>query len=281
MAVDFSEDQGEAGHRVVSAAGLRGLNQRLRPGIPGRSLRSLIGPLAKRGVATLVVLAALGPWGLSAGGAEAAPCPMPTYGLDSGGGLSIQGTSYCAPEPEEFVPYCEGGTARFEYSVNDTPQGSIDTSIACGTPTHLAVYGNSGDDKLDLSRVSAADGFTGIVESNEIDGGYGADTLIAGPLPGDIRGGPDNDTLLARNGVHDAVDCGGGTDAAQVDQPGVDALFGCESVDLLPAPQPLSAPPLSTPAPTGRRAAAMSKCRKLKRRRARRRCFRHARTLPV
>jgi hypothetical protein len=227
------------------------------------------------------VLAALGLGGLSAGGAEAAPCPIPTYGLDSGGGLSIQGTSYCQPEQEEFVPYCEAGTARFEYSVNETPQGSFDTSIACGTPTHLAVYGNAGNDTLDLSRVSAANGFTGVVESNEIDGGYGADTLIAGPLPGDLRGGPDNDTLLARNGVPDAVDCGGGTDAAQSDQPGVDALFGCEIVDLLPVPAPAVVPPTSTPAPTGRRATAMRKCRKLKRHKARRRCFHHAKTLPV
>lgn len=170
---------------------------------------------------------------------------------------------------------------RFEYGVNSTPQGSTDTSVPCGTPKRLSVFGNAGDDTVDLSRVAPGAGFTGITAPNVIDGGYGKDLLIASAMPNDIQGGPEEDMIFARNGAGDRVDCGPGTDAAQSDQPGVDALSNCEIVDLLPAPPtPSALASPSSPTPTGKRAAAQRKCRKLKGRRARRRCFRHAKSLP-
>ena len=107
---------------------------------------------------------------------------------------------------------------------------------------------------------------------------YGRDTLAGSPIPNMAVGGPDSDIVLVRNGVSDAVDCGEGIDAVQGDQAGVDSLSACEVIDLV-------ATSMATPTPvaerTHRRAAALKKCRKLKRRRARRRCVKHAKKLPV
>jgi hypothetical protein len=229
-------------------------------------------------VAALVVIAALAYFGSSADRAAAAPCPAPTYGL-AAGVLSIQGTVPCSEEEEEFAVFCEAGTIRFEYTVNGVLQGSNDTTVGCGSPTRLEVHGRAGNDTIDLSRVTAANGFTGIAEPNLIDGGSDRDQLIASQMASELLGGPQNDIILARNGAHDTVDCGEGTDAALSDQAGVDALSNCEVVDLLPTAAAPAATP--SPTPTGRRAAAQRRCRKLKRRSARRRCLRHARTLPV
>lgn len=176
--------------------------------------------------------------------AHAAPCPVPTYGIDAGGNLSIQGTAPCSNDPEVIAPYCSAGTVWFDYDVNATPQGPVNTAVACSAPRHLSVFGNAGDDRLDLSRASAANAFTGINQPNLVDGGYGNDTLIGSPSPNVVRGGPDNDIVLVRNGVSDVVDCGDGIDAVQSDQAGVDSLSGCAIVDL--AAEPVVAPPPAT-----------------------------------
>jgi RTX calcium-binding nonapeptide repeat (4 copies) len=242
------------------------------------SLHRLITVLAKRALPALLAFGLLALSGAVTESAQSAPCPYPTYGLQAGGELSIQGTPPCAEEPEHFVPFCSGGIVRFEYGVNGVDLGPTDTAVPCSTPSRLSVHGNGGDDTIDLSQVSAGNGFTGITQPNLLDGGYGRDELVGSPGPNEILGGPENDVILARNDAHDAIDCGTGTDAVQSDQAGVDALSNCEIVDLLPTP-----PTVPTPAParTGKRAAAQRKCRKLKRRSARRRCFGHAKSLPV
>jgi hypothetical protein len=231
---------------------------------------------AMRLVAVGVVLAAVAATWSAPDNAGAAPCPSPTFGMGSGE-LSIQGTAPCAEEPERFTVFCEAGTVRFNYTVNDVLQGQTDTAVSCGAPARLSVHGNAGDDTIDLSGVTAANGFTGIVRPNLVEGGSGKDELIGGQVPSEILGGTQNDIILARNGVRDIVDCGQGTDAVQSDQAGIDALSNCELTDLLPTPAPVA----SIPTSTGKRAAAQRKCRKLKSRKARRRCFRHATTLPI
>jgi hypothetical protein len=230
----------------------------------------------------LVVVAAFASSWSAADSARAAPCPLPTFGL-AAGELSIQGTAPCAEEPERFAVYCEAGTVRFDYAVNDVPQGQTDTAFSCGSPARLSVHGNAGDDTIDLSEVTAANSFTGITVPNLIEGGSGKDELLGSQMPSEFLGGTQNDIILARNGVRDTVDCGQGTDAVQADQAGLDALSNCELMDLLPAPAPATpAPAASVPTTsTGRRLAAQRKCRKLKGRKARRKCFRHAMTLPV
>jgi hypothetical protein len=244
---------------------------------------SLLG-FATRVVAVLVFLAAFGLSWAAPEGARAAPCPSPTFGIGAGD-LSIQGTPPCAEEQEHFVVYCEAGTVRFEYAVNEVLQGLVDTAIGCGSPARISVHGNAGDDTIDLSKVTGANGFTGITEPNLVEGGSGKDELVGSQKPSDFLGGTQNDIVLARNGVRDTVDCGQGTDAVQSDQAGVDVLSNCELTDFLPTPLPAPTsaptPAASIKTPTGRRAAAQRKCRKLTSRKARRKCLRHARTLPI
>jgi hypothetical protein len=235
---------------------------------------------AKPVLVLLVALGALALRGSAPDSAEAAPCPLPTYGLASDV-LSIQGTFPCSEESEGFSVYCAAGAVQFEYEVNGVALGSTDTAVGCGSPRRLSVDGNAGDDTIDLSRVSAGNGFTGIDEPNLVEGGYGRDVLVGGQMPGELLGGPQSDIVLARNGVRDTVDCGEGTDAVQTDQAGVDTLSNCELIDLLPTPALATPTATSVETPTGKRAAAQGRCRKLKRRSARRRCFRHAKALPV
>ncbi|HET7734896.1 MAG TPA: hypothetical protein VFK52_02890 [Nocardioidaceae bacterium] len=59
--------------------------------------------------------------------------------------------------------------------------------------------------------------------------GFGGTDVITGTKKSDvIHGGTGNDTIEARDGVFDVVDCGLGTDVAKVD--GFDKVVGCESL---------------------------------------------------
>ncbi len=237
--------------------------------------------LGKRVAAVLGVLALLAAFAvaLSTPEGRAAPCPAPSFSF-GGGDLSIQGTPPCAEETESFVVHCEAGTVRFEYGVNGVSQGEADTEVGCGSPARISVHANAGDDVVDLSKVIAANGFTGIARPNLLEGGSGMDELVGSRTSSEFLAGTQNDIILARNGVHDTVDCGQGTDAVQADQAGVDSLSNCELMDLLPTPA-IPAPAASVPTPTGKRAAAQRRCHRIMGRKARRRCFRHARTLPI
>ena len=172
--------------------------------------------------------------------AAAAPCPAPTI-TNAAGTLSISGTSPCTDDPEKFSVFCSGGTARFDYDVNDTPVGTFDTGVACGAPSRIVVTGNYGADLIDLSRVSPGAGFTGISQPNVLDGGVDGDVLNAGPMASSVIGSYGSDILLLRNGKADHADCGPSVDAVQTDTLGTDSLVDCEVVDA-------SAAPASTPA---------------------------------
>ncbi len=129
-------------------------------------------------------------------------------------------------------------------------------SLDIGTAEALDVNGLGGDDDITaqagISSLLAidADGGPG---NDALDGAEGDDTLLGGSgndtiNPGggsDVAdGGEGDDTLLARDSRTDLLRCGTGTDTAQTDQPGVDVLAGCETVDALAA-----APPVNVPAP--------------------------------
>jgi Ca2+-binding RTX toxin-like protein len=103
------------------------------------------------------------------------------------------------------------------------------------------VNGNGGDDRLDLS--DADDTINGGAGADRIEGGYGNDNITGGPgadqLYGDEPQGEcsyiyckppsGNDTIDARDGEVDQVDCGVGTDTANVDA--VDVVASCETVN--------------------------------------------------
>jgi Ca2+-binding RTX toxin-like protein len=104
------------------------------------------------------------------------------------------------------------------------------------------VRGGNGNDRLDLS--DADDTIEGGAGADHIEGGYGNDTITGGPgqdqLNGDEPQGEcsyiyckppaGNDTINARDGEVDQVDCGVGPgDVANVDA--IDNVQGCETVN--------------------------------------------------
>lgn len=101
------------------------------------------------------------------------------------------------------------------------------------------LFGEAGNDKLQGSN-----------GSDTVDGGAGSDQLYGDTGSCSVFCSFDADTLLARDGERDAVDCGGGADTAQVDS--LDVVAFCASVDrsavVPPSPPPLPpAPPKPTP----------------------------------
>ncbi len=200
--------------------------------------------------------------------AEAAPCTVTPYN-SYGAGILVLGQSNCgASDPlatETYAVFChlDGITHHFfvfeditgPYPANEVPYGP------CDEVSGIVVNGLQGPDVIDLSRVSASNGFTGIAGANSIslDGGNGTDRMIGSGFSDVVAGGADSDVIQVRDGKSDSVDCGDGFDSVQTDQLGVDALSNCESVDALPSPLPT--PPTAAP-PT---AQPLKKCKKKRR----------------
>jgi Ca2+-binding RTX toxin-like protein len=104
------------------------------------------------------------------------------------------------------------------------------------------VNGLGGNDRLDLS--DANDTVDGGAGADHIEGGYGNDTITGGPGQDELNGDEPqgecsyiyckppagNDTINARDGEVDQVDCGVGPgDVANVDA--IDNVQGCETVN--------------------------------------------------
>jgi len=155
--------------------------------------------------------------------ASAAPCPVPGYGLFQGD-LTIAGDPGCSLNDEAFAVYCSTGTIHFDYTVNGTLQGTTNTGYACGAPNRLSVFGNAGNDVIDLSRIAAADGFTAINLPNRLIGGVGDDALIGSSFADSPSGEAGADAVLGGEG-DDSADGGDGDDVLD-GGPGEDALVG-------------------------------------------------------
>jgi Ca2+-binding RTX toxin-like protein len=127
--------------------------------------------------------------------------------------------------------------------------GTTSNDVFTGSPGPDNFAGGSGNDEIhgaggndDLYGSSGDDKVYGDAGNDKVQGATGADTVDGGPgtdqLYGDIAGCSvfcsfDSDTLFARDGEQDAVDCGGGADTAQVDASDVVAF--CAAVDRAPA----------------------------------------------
>jgi Ca2+-binding RTX toxin-like protein len=98
------------------------------------------------------------------------------------------------------------------------------------------LYGGGGDDRIFGD--AGADKLQGSNGADTVDGGAGSDQIYGDVASCSIFCSFDADTLLARDGERDAVDCGGGADSAQVDQ--LDVVAFCASVDR----QTVTPPPL-------------------------------------
>jgi hypothetical protein len=121
--------------------------------------------------------------------------------------------------------------------------GGAGNDLFRGTDQGDALRGGAGDDLLDGR--DGDDVLYGDVGDDTLDGYHGADTL---------HGGAGADIAQSRDGgIADAVDCGADADTAKADRE--DALTGCETQDLPPAPpapEPAPAPaPVPTPEPAG------------------------------
>jgi hypothetical protein len=173
--------------------------------------------------------------------AQAAPCPAPTV-INLAGNVSISGTSPCDDDPENFSVFCGSGTARFDYYVNTAFVGTFDTATACGAVGRITLEGRYGDDLIDLSRVSTANGFTGVNQAHILDGGAGSDVIVGAKQSNSVLGGYGSDIALLRNGVSDTADCGSDIDAVQADTAGMDSATSCEIADFLPAAATSQAP---------------------------------------
>jgi hypothetical protein len=171
--------------------------------------------------------------------AQAADCSNLDLFTYSAGLLTVRKAPPCGDKDEGFRIYCSSGRAIIQYTfLPNDPTGPIDTGVGCNAISSVDLHGGLGNDQLDLSAVSPAGGFPGIVR-NSPDGGPGADIL------------------MIRNGVPDYADCGPDTDSVLADQPALDSIFNCEIVDSL-------APPAA--------AAAKVNCKKKKTRAKRRKC---------
>ena len=89
------------------------------------------------------------------------------------------------------------------------------------------LYGGGGDDRVfgdaGNDKVQGANG------ADTVDGGSGADQIYGDIGSCSVFCSFDADTLFARDGERDAVDCGSGADTAQVDQ--LDVVAFCASID--------------------------------------------------
>jgi hypothetical protein len=98
---------------------------------------------------------------------------------------------------------------------NDTIYGGDGTDVAYGGTGDDSLWGEIGGDLLE-----------GDAGSDTLDGGLGDDSVAGGPGPDRLAGGSGVDLLDARDGLPDAVSCGGRLDLAIVDS--IDAVRGCE-----------------------------------------------------
>jgi Ca2+-binding RTX toxin-like protein len=159
-------------------------------------------------------------------------CPDPSSGLHcvgTDGNDKIQGTIY-----EEHI-FALGG--------NDTVYGNDGSDHLVGDG--LAPSGDpntklDGSDKLDGG--AGDDGLYGYGRSDTLTGGLGDDKIdaVSNETPrahNTISAGSGIDEVFANNGVRDSIDCGDGSDSAQVDLNGLDKVAdNCEDVDPQPVP---------------------------------------------
>lgn len=164
----------------------------------------------------------------------------------------------------------EGGIdgARFENAANP-----IVASLQAGTAS-----GEGADTLMNLENLGGSphlDNLTGDGGPNIVEGRGGNDTVTGLGGADNLQGEGNDDSIFARDGVQDDVDCSGGIDSVEADQVGVDLIDPtCESVSFLASPvippttntpPPATTPPSTTPkCPKGKK-LKKGKCVKKKR----------------
>ena len=105
-----------------------------------------------------------------------------------------------------------------------------------GADTVTAAPGLAGRTRLEVDGGEGDDTIGGGDGDDVLLGGPGADVVTGGAGADLLDGAAGADRLLARDGEADLLICGPEVDGAQVDEPRVDAVAGCESVDAAAGP---------------------------------------------
>jgi hypothetical protein len=110
---------------------------------------------------------------------------------------------------------------------NDKLNGGDGNDLLYGAGGKDSLKGGRGNDKLFGG--AGNDSLNGEAGKDTLDGGAGNDKLTGGPDANSYKGGPGDDSIAARNGKRETVDCGSGKkDLATVDR--ADKVKGCERV---------------------------------------------------
>jgi Ca2+-binding RTX toxin-like protein len=131
-------------------------------------------------------------------------------------------------------------------------EGGSDTASFAGERAAVAVdlpagRAQQGAETAALASIENAVGspfgdvLTGDAQANRLEGGPGADTVVAGAGA---------DSVEVRDGERDDVTCGADADAVTADRQTLEAIGpDCESVDALPEPTPATGEPSVNPVP--------------------------------
>ena len=110
---------------------------------------------------------------------------------------------------------------------NDTLSGGDGNDKLFGAGGKDKLKGGNGKDKL--AGGDGNDSLDGGAGKDALDGGRGNDKLVGGKDVNSYKAGSGNDTVSARNGKRETVDCGKGSkDSATVDR--TDSVKSCETV---------------------------------------------------
>jgi Ca2+-binding RTX toxin-like protein len=110
---------------------------------------------------------------------------------------------------------------------NDTVFGGTGNDILYGAGGNDKLFGEDGADKLFGG--DGNDSLNGGKGKDSLDGGKGNDKLTGSSDVNKYKGGSGDDSINARNGKKETVDCGSGKkDSASVDK--ADKVKGCEKV---------------------------------------------------
>jgi Putative metal-binding motif/RTX calcium-binding nonapeptide repeat (4 copies)/Thrombospondin type 3 repeat len=143
------------------------------------------------------------------------PTPRPTNGNDV---LAANGGTFCALLGDDTITGGPGADVIFGDRCNAAGSRRGGNDILSGKGGNDKLFGGGGDDTLNGGK-----------GKDELDGGRGKDKLNGGGGVNSYAGGPGDDTVQARNGKKETIDCGRGTkDSATVDRN--DEVRGCETV---------------------------------------------------
>lgn len=109
---------------------------------------------------------------------------------------------------------------------NDLLRGGLGNDSLLGGLGNDRLLGGAGNDRLGGG--AGRDALDGGAGNDALDGGAGNDALKGGAGTNSYRGGAGNDTVNAKNGKKETVDCGAGRDTALADRS--DVKRGCETV---------------------------------------------------